>query len=44
MIFIQDKKTKHGSHISNKKLHAFWNKKKRESYTTKASSQNVLNL
>ena len=26
MIFIQFKKTKHGSYISNKKLHLLWNK------------------
>ena len=26
MIFIQVKKTKHGSDISNKKLQLFWNK------------------
>ena len=25
MIFIQVKKTNHGSSISNKKLHLFWN-------------------
>ena len=26
MIFIQVKKTKHGSNIYNKKLNVFWNK------------------
>ena len=26
MIFIQVKKTKHGSYIFNKKIHLFWNK------------------
>ena len=26
LIFMQVKKTKHGSYISNKKLHLFWNK------------------
>ena len=30
MIFIQVKKTRHGSYISNKKLHLFWNKWKEE--------------
>ena len=44
MIFIQVKKTKHGSYISNKKSHLFWNKQKEEPYTTKVSSQNVLNM
>ena len=44
MIFIQVKKTKLGSYISNKKLHVFWNKQKGGPYTTKVSGQNILNL
>ena len=44
MIFTQVKKTKHGSNISNKKLHLFWNKEKEGPYTTKKSCQNILNL
>ena len=44
MIFMQVKKTKHGLYISNKKLPLFWDRLKEEPYTTKVSSQSVLNL
>ena len=37
MIFMQVKKTLHGSYISNKKLHLFWNRLKEAPCTTKVS-------